>query len=234
MTNKTLKDKLQEGMLDLKSLRDQVVRDVHSASVDVRSEWAELEKRLDQAKDATNDAADRLFAQLRTFRDRLRSGPEAETVADVMTRALITCLPADTLSKAVALMFEHDIGAVVVVNANRALEGIVTDRDAAIASCTKGKRMDELSVASAMSSIVVSCDPQDRIDTALSLMELHKVRRIPVVAGDGSLQGVITLNDAAQALVKPSNQGASAANLIAKAVLTLGEKRKKNNEEVQV
>ena len=232
MTNKTLKDKLQEGVLDLKSVRDQVVRDLHSATNELRTEWAELEKRIDHAKDATNDAADKLFSQLRSFRDRLRSGPHADTVADVMTRILITCLPTDTLSKAVVLMFEHDIGAVVVVNADRRLQGILTDRDAAIASCTQGKRMNELSVASAMSSTVVWCRPEDSLETALGLMESHKVHRIPVVAGDEAVQGVITLNDAAHALVKPGEQGASATYLIAKAVLALGEKRKQHSQEV--
>ena len=46
MTTKTLKDKLQEGVTDLKSVRDQVVRDLHSANVELRSDFCDYEGEL--------------------------------------------------------------------------------------------------------------------------------------------------------------------------------------------
>lgn len=42
---------------------------------------------------------------------------------------------------------------------------------------------------------VISCHPDDDVRTALKTMQENKLRRLPVVASDGTLDGILSLND---------------------------------------
>jgi len=46
-----------------------------------------------------------------------------------------------------------------------------------------------------MTGKVYSCAPEDDIDKALDTMQQRKVRRLPVIAPDGTLEGILSLND---------------------------------------
>jgi len=73
-----LKEALKPRIEELKQLRDEIRLDLHLASMDLRDEWHDLERRLDgpvaaadQLKDATAEALDRLAAEVKKFRARL-------------------------------------------------------------------------------------------------------------------------------------------------------------------
>jgi CBS domain-containing protein len=225
--SKPIKGKVQDHLADLKTLRDEIGLDLHLASMELRDEWREIEKKLPdpaaaagQLKDLTSGAIEALCTQLRSFRGRLRqsgeNGPSAASreggpIARIMTRSVATCAPSDTLARAVTTMWDRDVGCLPVVGAGGQLLGIITDRDAAIAACTRGQRMDEITVDSAMSRDVLSCRPDDGIEQALALMRSRKVRRLPVVS-DGALVGLVSVNDAARALVQRPAEAAHSAN----------------------
>jgi CBS domain-containing protein len=116
-------------------------------------------------------------------------------IDELMTRGVESCGPRDSLSRAAQIMWERDCGCVPVVFEDGTLAGIVTDRDICMAAFTKGKRLDEISAEEVMTRSVQFCTTADSFETAASLMQLHQVRRLPVVRSDGSVVGIVSLND---------------------------------------
>jgi CBS domain-containing protein len=120
-------------------------------------------------------------------------------VQDLMSRAVRTCSPRDTLERPAQSMWDSDIGAVPVVNDGNRVVGMLTDRDICMAAYTQGQPLHTIRVDRAMARHVVSCRPDDEIATAQKLMQCHQVRRLPVVDRQGRLVGVLSLNDLARA-----------------------------------
>ena len=118
-------------------------------------------------------------------------------IAQLMSRDIHTCHQTDTLDIAARLMWDHDIGALPVVDDLGMLIGIVTDRDACMAAFLQREPLHALRVSLAMSKHVVACRPEDADTVAASLMARHKIRRIPVVDDDGHPVGLVSLNDLA-------------------------------------
>jgi CBS domain-containing protein len=118
-------------------------------------------------------------------------------IHEIMTPAPHTCHAADTLDRAAQAMWEHDIGALPVVDDAGTVIGMITDRDIAMATFLRGAPPHALSVASAMAAHVVSCRPHDALGTARQLMAEHQLRRLPVVDGAGKLRGIVSLADLA-------------------------------------
>lgn len=79
MNREQVKEQLQGTLGELRTLRDEIRLDLHLGGMDLRDEWAKLEKRLpdegaiDRVKDATREALDALAKELRAFKERLRS-----------------------------------------------------------------------------------------------------------------------------------------------------------------
>jgi len=227
------KEDVIKRMGDIRTLRDQIRVDLHLAGMDLRDEWNKLEKKLpdiDQAleplKSATRDALDALINDLRRFSERLRDGAQ-HTVGGIMSAAPASCSPTDSLAQALALMWSRDVGCLPVVTDGGTLVGVLTDRDAAIAAATRGRRMDELRVDGVMSSRPVSCTPDAPWDEALGLMREKQVRRLPVVGENGVVVGMVTFNDVARALGNgvAANRVPSLSQQLMKTLLAVSEPR---------
>jgi CBS domain-containing protein len=120
-------------------------------------------------------------------------------IAKLMTRDIHTCRQTDTLERAAQLMWDHDIGALAVLDDDGMLIGIVTDRDACMAAFMAHQPLHALQVSTAMNTHVVTCRPEDTSEVVASLMARHKIRRIPVVNDDQHPIGMVSLNDLALA-----------------------------------
>src|SRR5690349_728567 len=120
-------------------------------------------------------------------------------IAQLMTRDIQTCRQTDTLDHAAKLMWDHDIGALAVVDDAGMLVGIVTDRDACMAAFMAHQPLHELQVSIAMNTHVVTCRPDDTVRVVAGWMAHHKIRRIPVVNDDQHPIGMVSLNDLALA-----------------------------------
>lgn len=119
-------------------------------------------------------------------------------IEQVMNQPAVTCSTSDNLSTAAQLMWEHDCGILPVVDDNRHLAGVITDRDICMAAYTQGKALREIPVSEIMAKQVFSCRPEDSVDAAENLMGQKQVRRVPVTDGDGRPVGVLSLNDLAR------------------------------------
>ena len=127
---------------------------------------------------------------------------EAESTAisrlrcsEIMTKNVRTAAPGATLKEVATLMREGDMGAVPVVDGGK-LIGIVTDRDIVVRAVAEGLRNDT-PIAEVMTTELFTVTPGDFAFEAIRLMGDKQVRRIPVVAGDGSLAGIIAMADVA-------------------------------------
>jgi CBS domain-containing protein len=92
-------------------------------------------------------------------------------------------------------MWEHDVGAVVVVNAEGKPRHVVTDRDVCMGAYTRGVPLWASDVSSVEPAPVVSCSRDAGVVEARRLMQEHGVRRIPVVDDAGAVVGMIGLGD---------------------------------------
>lgn len=117
--------------------------------------------------------------------------------ADLLPKTTYTCSPDSTLEDAARLMWEHDIGSLPVLDAERRPVAMITDRDVCMAALTQGVALRDSKVSSAMSKHVVSCGPDTPIADVERLMAQAQVRRIPVVDDAGTLTGIVTLGDIA-------------------------------------
>lgn len=120
-------------------------------------------------------------------------------VQEIMTGQPLACGPESNLAEVARLMWNGDCGIVPIVDTNNKLLGVVTDRDICIASATRDKAPSRIRTAEMPHGDVFACRPDDDAQVALTLMREHRIRRVPVTAADGTLVGMLSLNDLALA-----------------------------------
>lgn len=119
----------------------------------------------------------------------------AQQISEVMTKNPKVLDVHSSLAEAARIMRDNDIG-FVVVRDEKAVRGVVTDRDLVIRGVAEGADPAETTLASVYSEDVVQLDSDDPVDKAITLMREKAIRRIPVVH-DGELVGVVSLGDLA-------------------------------------
>jgi CBS domain-containing protein len=134
--------------------------------------------------------------------------PTRLQVGDVMTRDVVT-VTVDTPFKQIGqLMDEHHISAIPVVDADRAVVGIVSEADLLLKTEAGGEepggwtsdardrraKAHAQTAAGLMSSPAVSVAPNVPLAAAARLMRKQSVKRLPVVE-DGRLVGIVSRAD---------------------------------------
>lgn len=152
-----------------------------------------------------------------------------KTVADVMTPAPHTCRRTDSLVAAAKILWEHDCGVVPVVDDGGRVVGMITDRDCLMAAFTRGRKLEDLSVQSAMAHMVFSVRASDPVETALRRMTEHAVRRLPVVDDHARIAGIVSFAD----LCQPKSGLAAAAIAQGAASLTAPRSAKASEAKKQ-
>ena len=102
----------------------------------------------------------------------------------------ITLHETANVGDAFAIMSEHKIGGIPVVDADGILKGIVTNRD------LRFEKNYEKPILEVMTSenLVTTDKPKD-LATAESILQEKKIEKLPVVSADGKLMGLITYKD---------------------------------------
>jgi CBS domain-containing protein len=116
-------------------------------------------------------------------------------VKEIMTANAKACMQTSNLANAAGLMWENDCGILPVVAQGGKVVGLVTDRDICMAAALKNRNLSDIAVEDVISGKVYACKPEDDIHGALKTMQENRVRRLPVVAADGTLQGMLSMND---------------------------------------
>jgi CBS domain-containing protein len=129
------------------------------------------------------------------------------TCAEVMTPSPTACQPSHTAIEAAELMRREDCGLVPVVSENGKLIGVVTDRDIVVKVVAEGRDPRNTAISEVMSTDLVTCLPQESIETVMEQMATRQVRRIPIVERDGTLVGIVAQADIATRVSSPQETG---------------------------
>jgi CBS domain-containing protein len=109
-------------------------------------------------------------------------------------RDVISTRPEATIDEVAHLLNDKRIGAVVVLDAGRQLCGIISERDLARGLARHGAALLQMQVAELMTRGVVTCAPEDDLQTLMQRMTEGRFRHLPVVK-DGNLSGIISIGD---------------------------------------
>lgn len=115
-------------------------------------------------------------------------------ILELKGRDVVTIEPAQAMSEAVKVLSERRIGALLIVDGQRPVSGIISERDIVRAVATQGAKALEEPVSRFMTEKVVTCTGQTSINDVMELMTKQKFRHIPVVEG-GRLAGIISIGD---------------------------------------
>ena len=113
--------------------------------------------------------------------------------------AIWSISPDSTVLDAIKLMSEKEIGALLVME-DRALAGILSERDYARKVILQGKASNNTPISEIMSGNIVTVTPGDSIEHCMSLMTKHKIRHLPVV-DRGVVTGVLSIGDLVKAII---------------------------------
>jgi CBS domain-containing protein len=108
--------------------------------------------------------------------------------------AVTTILPTITVRQLLAVLAEHNIGAVVVSEDGVTIAGIVSERDVVRGLHERGAELLDDVAASIMTSDVLTCTAEDRIDDLQHTMTDHRIRHLPVLR-EGRLSGIVSIGD---------------------------------------
>lgn len=116
-------------------------------------------------------------------------------VREVMVEDVTVVTPDTSIDAVAQIMADLDVGALPVGPSERTPEGIITDRDILLRVVARGRDPRITPVSEAMSSQLFFCHAEDDAEDVLREMELHQVRRMPVVDATGKMIGLVTLGD---------------------------------------
>ena len=110
----------------------------------------------------------------------------------------VTIRCGSTVREALAMMSEFHIGGIPVVDENKILVGIVTNRDLRFER-DLDRLVDEVMTKDHLVTTSQSTDLQQAAD----ILQKHKIEKLPVVDKDGRLVGLVTYKDITKAKDKP-------------------------------
>lgn len=111
-----------------------------------------------------------------------------------------------TLKDAVKLFNEKHIGALLVVDTNENIQGIITERDIMMKLARTEGEIKDMSIKLVMTPreklIIGTLD--DSIEYLMKVMTTNRIRHIPIIGGDGKskVQGLISIGDVVKVLLK--------------------------------
>lgn len=108
--------------------------------------------------------------------------------------------PSDTVFDALKLLADHEVGALVVMEAG-AMVGIFSERDYTRKVALQGRNSKETKVAEIMTSKVVAVSPKTGTRDCMAVMRERRIRHLPVVDG-GTVLGMISIRDLMADMIK--------------------------------
>ena len=111
----------------------------------------------------------------------------------------VTIKRGSTVADALAMMEEYHIGGIPVVDDDRHLVGIVTNRDLRFEQ-DLSRKIDEVMT----SENIITTNQSTNLEEAARILQQHKIEKLPVVDSDGRLVGLVTYKDITKAKDKPN------------------------------
>lgn len=125
-----------------------------------------------------------------TIEEQVNMARRVKRAESNIIRDVVVISPDSTVSEAVKIMTEMDIHGLPVVDDRNRLVGIVTWRDVRYSD-------ENFSIRDVMTpkDRLVVATSEISIDEAKRLMQKHRIEKLPIVDGEGRLEGLITFRD---------------------------------------
>lgn len=107
---------------------------------------------------------------------------------------VFTASPGDTVAAVAALLHQRRVGAVVVVEGERKVAGIVSERDIVRVVAEQGAAALGKPISACMSRDVIFAEPNETVDSLLERMTDRRIRHLPVCDA-GNLIGIVSIGD---------------------------------------
>ncbi|MDB5433215.1 MAG: inosine-5-monophosphate dehydrogenase [Caulobacter sp.] len=107
---------------------------------------------------------------------------------------VFTASPNETVGAVAALLHSRRVGAMVVVDEDGGVVGILSERDIVSAVAESGPGGLTKTIAGFMTRDVIFAQPHEKVDDLLERMTDRRIRHLPVVR-DGRLAGIISIGD---------------------------------------
>ena len=135
-----------------------------------------------------------------------------QQIRNVMTSDVVTIKDTQSVQEAAALMSQHNIGSVPVVNNQGEMVGIITDRDITLRTTAQGEGT-QTPVSEVMTAQrVVKATPDMDVQQAAQMMAKQQIRRLPVVE-NGKVVGMVSLGDLAVEEMSDAAAGEALSNI---------------------
>ncbi len=116
-------------------------------------------------------------------------------VKDAMKTDVVFCTPQDNLMQVAELMRVRDCGVVPIVDEQKTVVGILTDRDVCLAIAARNRKASDVRAADLAKRKVISCYTEDDLESALRKMRKYQIKRLAVIEKSGELAGILSITD---------------------------------------
>jgi CBS domain-containing protein len=127
-------------------------------------------------------------------------------IGTICSRVVATASARETVEAGARRMKEYDVGTLVVAEEDRQPQGIVTDRDVIVRCVAEGLDPSDTALSEVMTSPVRTLHEASPMDEALEVMSRIGARRLVVTDDDGSLAGILSLDDVISSMAEQMNR----------------------------
>lgn len=121
-------------------------------------------------------------------------------VLDSKGHEVFSVRPDTSVMEALKLMAEKGIGAVLVLEEDGGITGIMSERDYARKIALKGKTAEETLVSEIMTADVITVSPAQKIEECMTVMVDKRIRHLPVLE-NGKLIGILSIGDVVKEMI---------------------------------
>lgn len=117
---------------------------------------------------------------------------------ELCNRDVVTATRDTTISEAARLMRDQHVGSLIVTETTADVVqpvGIITDRDIVVEVIAEGVEVDAVTVGDIMTYALLKVHEQESVFDTAQRMRARGVRRVPVIATNGKLAGILALDD---------------------------------------
>ena len=125
---------------------------------------------------------------------------KVRNILETKKTAPVVINPDNTVFEALELMFEKNIGALLVMDQEKFV-GIFTERDYARKVILKGKASREIMISEIMTQNPVTVSSDTTIEDCMSMMTDKFIRHLPVI-DDEKLTGIISIGDVVKFIIE--------------------------------
>ncbi|MEE9578842.1 MAG: CBS domain-containing protein [Gemmatimonadota bacterium] len=116
-----------------------------------------------------------------------------QDILDSKGDRVVTTSTKGTVSDAMDVLNEHNIGAVVVIEGD-SIRGILSERDVLRLGARGPELLSTTTIPETMTRDVIVGLPEDEVHAAMGVMTQNRIRHLPIVR-DGQLVGIVSIGD---------------------------------------